>query len=65
VNTTYALGSYAPGYCTPPLAPGEGPEIVGPEFALGRGDRSDRLGSEDLLEKLNTTIQASGEERNP
>lgn len=28
----YAMGSYALGYFTPPLAPGEGPEIVPPEF---------------------------------
>lgn len=28
----YAMGSYALGYFTPPLAPGQGPEIVPPEF---------------------------------
>ena len=28
----YAMGSYALGYFTPPLAPGEGPEAVPPEF---------------------------------
>lgn len=28
----YAMGSYALGYFTPPLAPGEGPEVVPPEF---------------------------------
>lgn len=32
----YTQGSYALGYYTPPLAPGEGPEIVGPEHAVGR-----------------------------
>ncbi|WP_374571387.1 phytanoyl-CoA dioxygenase family protein [Phenylobacterium sp.] len=31
----YAMGSYALGYYTPPLPPGEGPEIVPPEHALG------------------------------
>ena len=33
----YALGGYALGYYTPPLAPGEGPEMVPPSYAL-RGD---------------------------
>ena len=33
----YSMGSYALGYFTPPLPPGEGPEAVPPEFAL-RGD---------------------------
>jgi Phytanoyl-CoA dioxygenase (PhyH) len=28
----YAMGSYALGYFTPPLAPGQGPEIVPPEW---------------------------------
>jgi hypothetical protein len=31
----YAMGSYALGYFTPPLAPGEGPESVPPEFLFG------------------------------
>jgi ectoine hydroxylase-related dioxygenase (phytanoyl-CoA dioxygenase family) len=31
----YAMGSYALGYFSPPLAPGEGPEGVPPQFALG------------------------------
>ena len=31
----YAMGSYALGYYTPPLPPGEGPEVVPPQFALG------------------------------
>lgn len=30
----YSMGSYALGYFTPPLPPGEGPESVPPEFAL-------------------------------
>lgn len=30
----YSMGSYALGYFTPPLPPGEGPEAVPPEFAL-------------------------------
>jgi len=48
----YTLGSYALGYFTPPLAPGEGPEIVGPEYALGRGSPGEGLGSEELLQDI-------------
>ena len=40
----YAMGSYALGYFTPPLGPGEGPEIVTPDFLFdgkvsGWGDK--------------------------
>ena len=31
----YAMGSYALGYFTPPLPPGEGPEVVPPEWLFG------------------------------
>ena len=31
----YAMGGYALGYYSPPLPPGEGPEVVPPQFALG------------------------------
>ncbi|MEO1169550.1 MAG: phytanoyl-CoA dioxygenase family protein [Pseudomonadota bacterium] len=31
----YAMGSYALGYYTPPLPPGEGPEVVPPDFLFG------------------------------
>ena len=31
----YSMGSYALGYFSPPLGPGEGPEGVPPQFALG------------------------------
>jgi ectoine hydroxylase-related dioxygenase (phytanoyl-CoA dioxygenase family) len=31
----YSMGSYALGYYTPPGAPGEAPEAVAPEYALG------------------------------
>lgn len=31
----YAMGSYALGYFTPPRPPGEGPEIVPPEYLFG------------------------------
>ncbi len=48
----YTQGSYALGYYTPPLPPGEGPEIVGPEYAVGRN--AGQLGEADaeLLESL-------------
>ena len=48
----YTQGSYALGYYTPPLPAGEGPEIVGPEFAVGRN--AGQLGEADaeLLESL-------------
>jgi ectoine hydroxylase-related dioxygenase (phytanoyl-CoA dioxygenase family) len=48
----YTLGSYALGYYTPPLPPGEGPESVGPEFALGGARDGERLGSEELLQAV-------------
>lgn len=47
----YTVGSYALGYYTPPLPPGQGPEITGPEFALGRAPRPG-LGESDLLDAI-------------
>ena len=52
----YTLGNYALGYYTPPLPPGEGPESVGPEHALGRSVEENRLGSEELLESLSEKV---------
>lgn len=52
----YTLGSYALGYYTPPLPPGEGPEAVGPEYALGASRSEAALGTEELL---NTVRQAT------
>jgi ectoine hydroxylase-related dioxygenase (phytanoyl-CoA dioxygenase family) len=58
----YTMGSYALGYYTPPLPPGEGPEITGPEHALGRGkDGGGQLGSQDLLSNLSSSVAASSE----
>lgn len=61
----YAMGSYALGYYTPPLPPGEGPEIVPPEYALnGLGDGSALgtaelyAGSSDLLRAQKAEIEA-------
>ncbi|MGE0621608.1 MAG: phytanoyl-CoA dioxygenase family protein [Pseudomonadales bacterium] len=47
----YTIGSYALGYYTPPLAPGEGPECVGPEWAVGRKSAS-VLGDAELLQAV-------------
>lgn len=54
----YAMGSYALGYYTPPLPPGEGPEVVPPEFALG-GDEAGW--GADLLEAVNARQRAKAE----
>jgi ectoine hydroxylase-related dioxygenase (phytanoyl-CoA dioxygenase family) len=52
----YTVGSYALGYYTPPLPPGEGPEAVGPEYALGRTVGGEGLGSEALREAVTASI---------
>jgi ectoine hydroxylase-related dioxygenase (phytanoyl-CoA dioxygenase family) len=45
----YAMGNYALGYFTPPLPPGEGPEVAPPEHALGKQAREgSSLGDEAL-----------------
>ena len=48
----YTIGSYALGYYTPPLPPGEGPECVGPEHAVGRRKEDAGLGDAELLEAV-------------
>lgn len=49
----YAMSNYALGYYTPPLPPGEGPETVPPEWALGLGgDAEASLGGAELLEEV-------------
>ncbi len=53
----YTVGSYALGYYTPPLAPGEGPEGVGPEYALGRVEAGEGFGSEALREAIGNATQ--------
>lgn len=47
----YSMGSYALGYFTPPLPPGEGPEVVPPQFAL-RGEAASGLGEPTLLRSI-------------
>ena len=51
----YAMGSYALGYYSPPLPPGEGPEVAPPEFALG-GEAAGW--GADLLEAVNERQRA-------
>ena len=46
----YQMGSYALGYFTPPLPPGEGPEVAPPEWALG--DKAAAGWGEDLLASI-------------
>lgn len=50
----YAMSNYALGYYTPPLPPGEGPETVPPEYALGAmgADAAGSLGGADLLDEV-------------
>jgi len=48
----YTMGSYALGYYTPPEPPGEGPGIVGPEYALGRKVSGSGLGDASLYDDL-------------
>jgi len=55
----YRIGSYALGYYSPPLPPGEGPEGVGPEYALGRRAPAGRLGDSDELAALQSTVRSS------
>jgi len=51
----YAMGSYALGYFSPPLPPGEGPEVAPPQVALG--DKAEGWGA-DLLEQVNARQRA-------
>ena len=53
----YAMGSYALGYYTPPLPPGEGPEIVPPEFALGVDGGGYGMGDKDLLSAVSAEVR--------
>jgi hypothetical protein len=48
----YAMGSYALGYFTPPLPPGEGPEVVSPEWIFDRQAAPAAFGDTALLEVI-------------
>ena len=45
----YTMGQYALGYYTPPGAPGEAPELVPPEYALGLDVQGSSLGDAEAL----------------
>ena len=45
----YTMGQYALGYYTPPGAPGEAPELVPPEYALGHDVQNSSLGDAEAL----------------
>ena len=54
----YAMGSYALGYYTPPLPPGEGPDVVSPQHALGVGDGSSGFSDAALLESITVQVRS-------
>jgi ectoine hydroxylase-related dioxygenase (phytanoyl-CoA dioxygenase family) len=51
----YTMGGYALGYFTPPLPPGEGPEVCGPEVALGASGGG-ALGSAEALASVTRQV---------
>jgi len=52
----YAMGQYALGYFTPPGAPGEGPEVVPPQYALGITKSHSTMGGVGDLEALEKAL---------
>ena len=52
----YAMGQYALGYFTPPGAPGEGPEVVPPQYALGITESLSTMGGVGDLEALERAL---------
>jgi ectoine hydroxylase-related dioxygenase (phytanoyl-CoA dioxygenase family) len=55
----YSMGSYALGYFSPPLPPGEGPEVAPPQWALGQG--FDYGWGSDLLDAINERARAAAD----
>lgn len=54
----YTMGGYALGYYTPPLPAGEGPEIVTPEFVLGRmGTGGSQFGTQEMRAEVSAAIR--------
>ena len=52
----YAMGQYALGYFTPPGVPGEGPEVVPPQYALGVTESLSTMGGVGDLEALEKAL---------
>ena len=52
----YAMGQYALGYFTPSGAPGEGPEVVPPQYALGITESLSTMGGVGDLEALEKAL---------
>ncbi|TNE40319.1 MAG: phytanoyl-CoA dioxygenase family protein [Alphaproteobacteria bacterium] len=48
----YSLGGFAMGYYTPPLPPGEGPEVVSPGYAVGQRIEDSTMGDQELLDAI-------------
>lgn len=57
----YTMGQYALGYYTPPGAPGEAPELVPPEHALGISSSGSTLGDAAALKSV-SQIRGAGEQ---
>jgi len=53
----YAMGGYALGYFSPPLPPGQGPEVVPPQAALGEA-LATSWGGEDLQDAIIERLRA-------
>jgi len=53
----YTMGQYALGYYTPPLPPGEGPEVVDPFYALNGDLSGSALGSTASLEAITAQVR--------
>jgi hypothetical protein len=45
------------GYFTPPLPPGEGPEVVPPQFALNGDAAGSALGEAEMLKAISDKIR--------
>ena len=55
----YSMGQYALGYFTPPGAPGEAPEVVPPEYALGIESNGSSLGDYNALEVVQNAVKSN------
>ena len=53
----YAMGQYALGYFTPPGDPGESPETVPPQYALGVREELSTMGNNGDLDALERALK--------